>query len=111
MSNTRSFHPSAMRTGSWAPWVQWLACTLVLATILSAFADEEEEQYLSVVETIQKADALDSTGQIGKALTKYQEAQTALEAFRKAHPDWNLNVIAYRKNYLAQKIAFCSEKI
>jgi hypothetical protein len=83
---------------------------LLLAFVVPVFADEEEDQYFDVLGIIQKADALYNSGQVAKALTKYQEAQVALETFRKAHTDWNPKVIAYRAKYLADKIALCSDK-
>src|SRR6516165_9466204 len=82
-------------------WIPWLACTVLLATLLPALADEDEDQYFAVLGIIQRADALDTAGQTGKALTKYQEAQGSLEKFRKTHPDWNPKVIVYRTKYLA----------
>src|SRR5207244_2003026 len=39
------------------------------------------------------------------ALTKYLEAQTALQRLQKAYPDWNGQVVKFRLNYVAEKIA------
>jgi hypothetical protein len=99
------------RIGAGAKWIPWLACTVLLATLLPALADEDEDQYFAVLGIIQRADALDTAGQTGKALTKYQEAQGSLEKFRKTHPDWNPKVIVYRTKYLADKVALCSQKM
>jgi hypothetical protein len=92
-------------------WIRWLVSAVLLATLLPALADEDEDQYFAVLGIIQRADALDTAGQTGKALTKYQEAQGSLEKFRKTHPDWNPKVIVYRTKYLADKVALCSQKM
>src|ERR1051326_7739802 len=94
-----------------AQWMRWLSCALLLALALPALADEEEDQYFGVLEIIQKADALTTSGQLSKALTKYQQAQASLQNFHRDHPDWNPKVISYRTRYLAEKIALCSEKL
>src|SRR5262245_43399439 len=94
-----------------AIWVRWLVCTLLLVIVLPVWADEEEDKFFDLLGIIQRADALDASGQTGKALTKYQEAQALLEKFRKTYPDWNPRVIAYRTKYLAEKVAACSQKI
>ena len=101
----------SQRIGSLVKWICWFACVLLVSTALSTRADEEEDQYFAVLGIIQKADALESSGQTGKALTKYQEAQRALVIFHRDHLDWNPPVIAYRTKYLADKIALCSQKL
>ena len=92
-------------------WVHWLACALLLFAASPLIADEDEDQYFAVLAIIQKAEALDSAGQTGKALTKYQEAQASLQTFRKTHPEWNPKVVAYRTKYLNEKVEACSQKI
>jgi hypothetical protein len=99
------------RIGASAKWIHWLVCTMLLAVLLPALADEDEDQYFALLDIIQKADALDAAGQTAKALTKYQEAQVSLQNFRKTHPDWNPKVIVYRTKYLADKVALCSQKM
>jgi hypothetical protein len=99
------------RIGLGAQWIRWLVCTVLLATLLPALADEDEDLYFAVLGIIQKADALDAAGLTGKALTKYQEAQASLQTFRKTHPDWNPKVVAYRTKYLTDKVSLCSQKV
>ena len=94
-----------------ANWVCWLVGALMLASLLSARADEEEDQYFVVLGMIQKADALYSSGQTAKALATYQQAAKSLLDFHKRYLDWNPKVIAYRVKYVADKIALCSDKL
>lgn len=116
MSNTRDLSlllnsMSRPFPGRGARWLYWLVCALLLAATVPALADEAEDHYFDVLSIIQKADALNSAGQTGKALTNYQKGLAALEAFRKNYSYWNPNVIAYRTKYLGEKIALCTQKL
>jgi hypothetical protein len=73
-------------------------------------AGERDERYVAVFDTIQQADALSDSGKLAAAATKYREAQSALQAFRRAYPDWNPKTVSFRLNYLAEKIAALAEK-
>ena len=96
----------------WGPrWLAWLGCVFLLAVVVPAVADEADDQYFVVLGIIQKAEALDSTSQTGKALAKYQEALVALETFHKNYSYWNPNVIAYRTKYLEERIARDTQKL
>jgi hypothetical protein len=82
------------------------------ATVLLAFfltsaqaQDGPDDQYVSIYGIIQQADALANGGQPRQALANYQTAQTALTQFHKINPDWSPNIVNYRLNYLADKIA------
>jgi hypothetical protein len=89
----------------------WL---LVLALLLGvcplAQADLGDDQYLQIYTLIQQADELSSSGKAALAKAKYQEAQTALKGFKTDYPSWNVKLVAYRLNYVAQKLAALSEK-
>jgi hypothetical protein len=88
----------------------WL---LVLALLLGvcplAQADLGDDQYLQIYTLIQQADELSSSGKAALAKAKYQEAQTALKGFKIDYPSWNVKLVAYRLNYVAQKLAALSE--
>ena len=115
MSNTGSLNSIAESLGTTlrggAKWVSWLLCVLFLAAISSVQADEAEDQYFALHDLVQKGDALSGSGQFAKALAKYQQAQVALQAFRKEHSDWNPKILAYRTKYLAEKIEFCTQQL
>jgi len=86
---------------------------LLVATFVATApvrADDPDDQYLRIFNVIEKADALNSKGDSTQALAKYREAQTALENFQKTQPAWNGQVVSFRLEYLAQKIAELSPK-
>ena len=74
-------------------------------------AEGADDQYVGVYNLIQQADALNENGQAGPAMAKYAEAQAALNRFRAVYPDWNVNVVNYRLNYLASKMAALAPKV
>lgn len=72
------------------------------------FAQTADDQYLQIYAVIQNAETLETSGQSGNALARYQEAQAALLNFQKIHPEWNPKVVNYRLNYVAAKIGLNS---
>src|SRR6266702_360625 len=87
-----------------------LVIVALLAAMARAQAQGPDDQYVSIYTLIQQADALSSSREAGPALAKYLEAQTALQKFQKGYPDWNVNVINFRLNYLSDKVAVMSAK-
>src|SRR5215475_7872998 len=86
-----------------------LALVLVLALgALCARADALDDQYVRIYNLIQEADLLNSNGQINQSLSKYLEAQNALQKFHRINPDWNTKVVNFRLNYLNTKVAAAS---
>jgi Flp pilus assembly protein TadD len=86
---------------------------LVLALLLGALyarADALDDQYVRIYNLIQEADLLNSNAQINQSLSKYLEAQTALQKFHRINPDWNLKVVNFRLNYLNTKVAAASSQ-
>ncbi len=83
--------------------------SLVILSLLlcarGAFADGPDDQYVVIYSLIQQADTLKDAGKGGLAMIKYLDAQTTLKKFQQAYPEWNANVVNYRLNYLAAKIA------
>src|SRR6266700_663610 len=87
-----------------------LVIVALLAALARAQAQGPDDQYVSIYSLIQQADALSASREAGPALAKYLEAQTALQKLQKGYPDWNVNVVNFRLNYLADKVAVMSAK-
>src|SRR5438132_2955210 len=84
---------------------------VILALLLAlsrAQSQDADDQYLRIFELIQQADSLNTNGQGSAALAKYQQAHTALRAFQKTYPTWNVKIVSYRLNYLAEKVGALS---
>jgi hypothetical protein len=92
-------------------WFFGLFVTALLATMCPAQEQEGDEQYVEIYTLIQQADTLNASTNTARALTKYQQAQSALVEFRKAYPSWNEKTISFRLSYVADKIASCSGKV
>ena len=88
-----------------------LVVAVVLAALAGAWAGEADDQYIEIYKLIREADTLNDSGQPSQALAKYSYAQTALQKFHKAYPDWNVIAVDYRLHYLAAKIAGVSAKL
>ncbi len=85
-----------------------ILCALFAASLLGAApalaVDDPDEIYLGIFKSIQRADTLSESGRLEAALAKYQQAQTNLAAFKNNFPTWNVKLVSYRLNYLADKI-------
>jgi hypothetical protein len=90
----------------------FIALLLLLALFgaTSSRAADPDEQYLKIFNVIEKADALNASGQTAQALAKYRDAQTALENFQKTQPAWNGQIVSFRMEYVGQKIAELAPK-
>src|SRR5882724_10328521 len=82
----------------------------VLVSMVSAHGQGSDDQYVHIYNQIQEGELLESNGQSNQALAKYLEAQTALQRFQRAHPEWNAPVVKFRLSYLESKIAGFSAK-
>jgi hypothetical protein len=87
-----------------------LVLTILLGSCPPARADLGDEQYLQIYNLIQQADDLNSSGKAALAKAKYQEALAELKSFKQDYPSWNVKLVAFRLNDLAQKLAALSEK-
>ena len=85
----------------------FLAVALVLAGLLSSVRAQTgaDEKYIAIYGLIQQADNLATTGEPHDALAAYLEARTQLVQLQKHFPDWNASILAFRLNYLNDKIA------
>jgi tetratricopeptide (TPR) repeat protein len=75
--------------------------------LASALAQGLDDEYVQIFKTIQEADSLSSAAP-AQALTKYLDAQAALDRLHKGSPDWNTRIVTYRLSYLADRIAALS---
>jgi Tfp pilus assembly protein PilF len=92
--------------------MKWYSVIIALLLGCSgAQAQGSDDQYISIYSLIQEAGKLNSGGQPSEALQKYLEAQTALRQFQKRFPQWNPNVISFRLNDVAAKIAEVSPRV
>ena len=89
-------------------------CGLVVLALLvglwPARADGPDDEYLRIYGLIQQADDLNTSGKAAPAKATYQEALTALRNFKTEYPDWNVKLIAYRFNYVVQKVVALAQK-
>src|SRR5262245_52383028 len=82
----------------------------VLLAIQQTHAQGSDDQYVLIYNQIQEAEQLENVGQANQALAKYLEAQTALQRFQKAHPEWNPPVVRFRLSDLDAKVTKLSGK-
>ncbi|HLP76391.1 MAG TPA: hypothetical protein VK327_05670, partial [Candidatus Paceibacterota bacterium] len=86
---------------------------VLIVTLFAAFAvvaaETLDDQYFRIYTMVTDADALNASGKTAPALAKYQQAQSELFALKKANPAWNSSVVAFRLNYLKEKIAALSD--
>ena len=84
---------------------------VLLLALAPAWADDAETRYLRIHELIDQGDSLNKGGERDAAKAKYQEAHSALVSFKQRHPTWNVKVVSYRLNYLADRIATLSQPV
>ena len=86
---------------------------LVLALVLGVspvWAEGPDDEYVQIRSLIQQADDLNTGGKSAPATAKYQEAKASLMGFQRSYPDWNVKLVAFRLNYVVQKVAALTEK-
>ena len=83
------------------------AVVLLLACLcLPARAQQEaEDKYLGIYTLLQQADNLAATGDPGEVLAAYADAQNQLQQLQKRFPSWSPNIVSFRLNHVADKIA------
>src|SRR5580658_1060359 len=69
-----------------------------------ALAAGLDDVYLDIYNEILTADALQQSGQVQAAAGKYADAQKRLEQFKSDAPLWNPNMVAFRLQYLAERL-------
>lgn len=81
-----------------------LASALLFAISMPEGRAETADDFLKAYFLVQDGDAADKGGDHAKAAEKYSAALKILREIKKANPDWNPNIIAYRTKYCAERI-------
>jgi tetratricopeptide (TPR) repeat protein len=91
---------------------QYLALFILalLAAGFGAGAQSLDDRYVQIFTLIQEGDSL-AEDHAPEALAKYSEAQTALQTLQKDNPGWNAHVVAFRLQYVTNKIHALSAKM
>jgi len=85
--------------------MRWIAvAVIVLALAGGARAAGPDDEYLDIYNEILQGDTLQQNGHAAAAAEKYLQAQTALQALKAGHPNWNSDVVSFRLDYLAQQL-------
>ena len=64
-----------------------------------------DDKYISIYSLIQQADGLATSGDPGEAAAAFADAQNQLQQFQKEFPSWNPNIVAFRLEQVADKLA------
>ncbi|HUC86213.1 MAG TPA: tetratricopeptide repeat protein [Candidatus Acidoferrales bacterium] len=89
-----------------------MATALLISLLPAARAQQDaDEKYIAIYGAVQQAESLAETGDPKEALSSLTDAQTQLQKFQKIYPDWNPDIISYRLDDLAQKIAAVNAKL
>jgi hypothetical protein len=91
--------------------LQKLYVPLLVALLLSVWparAESPDDQYLSIYNTIEQADALNAKGESEPALAKYRDALIRLRSFQQQNRTWNTKLVTYRLKYLSDKMTSLS---
>jgi len=64
-----------------------------------------DDKYISIYGLIQQADGLATSGDPGEAAAAFADAQNQLQQFQKEFPSWNPNIVAFRLEQVADKLA------
>jgi len=89
-----------------AAWILFLVLSLFQG--LPVKGADTEAQYVRIYYTILDADTLAKNGQTAAAVTKYQQAQRALEDYQKYNPGVYNKAVSYRLAYVTEKIKAAS---
>jgi tetratricopeptide (TPR) repeat protein len=63
-----------------------------------------DDQYIAIYNLMQQADALQAASQPRSALAGYTQALADLQKFQKIFPYWDSKIVAFRLNYLTEKV-------
>ena len=79
---------------------------IVFASLVTVRAQQEaDEKYLDIYSLIQSAENLAGNGETRDAAAGLADAQAQLQKFQKLYPTWNPDIVAYRLNDIAAKMA------
>ena len=101
----------------WHPWhmKSLLAAIVLLFSLISltpaARAQSADEKYIAIYGAIQQAETLADTGSPKQALASLQDVRAQLQRFHDAYPTWNPEIVNYRLEDLAKRVATVSAKV
>src|SRR5277367_4157085 len=72
---------------------------------------EADDKYINIYALIQQADQLSETGGPAETLAAFADAQAQLQDFQKLFPNWNPNIVNFRLNQIADKIAELKDRM
>jgi tetratricopeptide (TPR) repeat protein len=79
---------------------------IIFASLATVRAQQEaDEKYLDIYSLIQSAENLAGNGETREAVGGLADAQTQLQKFQRLYPTWNPDIVAYRLNDIATKMA------
>jgi len=87
---------------------RFAVAAILIMTFLSApalRADEMDDQYLRILNTVDQAEAYEKAGKIEQAKASYQAAQKSLLEIKKADPTWKPTMVAHRLTDVSGKLA------
>ncbi len=84
-----------------------LTACLVLPALTAVGGPDEE--FATVVGSIQRGDQLVQDGKDRPAMEAYRQAQLALLNFKKVYPQWDPQVVSFRMRYLSERLGNWSE--
>lgn len=87
-------------------WSLGLAVAVLFTVAASGAPDQlnVDEQYIRIMATIDRADALRKAGQLDAARAKYIEAKTNLMAFKAQNPLFDPTAVKYRLNEVSERV-------
>lgn len=78
---------------------------LLLGTLVMASAQNADDQFVKIYNTLQQADQLNDSGNTEQAYVKYIEVQRGLKRLQTTFPNWQSRVVSFRLGYVAEKLA------
>lgn len=90
--------------GKWLFGLAIAALLSVAATAPTISQQNLDEQYIQIMNLIDRGDALRESGKTDAAKAKYKQAEVLLLNFKRANPQWNSKTVNYRLNEVAERL-------
>lgn len=81
-----------------------IAVVSVVLLVAGSLQAETKDDFIKAYLLIQEGDVADKNAKASQAVEKYLEALKILRAIKKADPNWNPNILAYRTKWCADHI-------
>ncbi len=83
-----------------------IAVLLLAGFLGSARAQQDaDDKYIGIYGLMQQADNFAQTGDPGEAFAAFSDAQNQLQQLKSQYPDWNPNIVTFRLNQIADRMA------